>query len=79
MTIRYYRQCSLRKGNVQQISYIPEKFAIVGKILKLKQDDDTWEDGWEVRSAGELKEHTYLETMDNIWRPSSVLTQRGKK
>jgi hypothetical protein len=53
-----YRQCTLRRviptGHVTQVSYIPEKFAVVGRILKLKNDDDTWTDGWKVIAAGAL-------------------------
>lgn len=43
-------------GHLTQVSYIPEKFAVVGKILQLKNDDDTWTDGWRVISAGALNE-----------------------
>jgi hypothetical protein len=49
-----YRQCTLVKNNVATVSYIPSEYAIVGKILKLKKDDDTWSDGWVVESAGAL-------------------------
>ena len=44
-----YRQCVLKKGNLTQVSYIPEKYAEVDHILKLKGDD-----GWLVVFAGEL-------------------------
>ena len=53
----YYRQCVLEKvdgkATLKTVSYIPEKFAIVGKTLKLKSDDDVWEDGWVVMAAGD--------------------------
>lgn len=42
-----YCFCKLQRGNVFQVSYIPEKFAVVGKNLKLSS-----ESGWIVRSAG---------------------------
>ena len=34
------------------MAWIPDKFAVVGKILKLKNDDKEWEDGWVVMSVG---------------------------
>jgi hypothetical protein len=48
-----YRQCSLQKGNVHQVSFIPEKYAVVGKVLKLKEQG-VWIDGWVVHGIGEL-------------------------
>lgn len=52
----YYRQCRLEKkvegGSKQQVSYIPDQFAVVGKVLKLRDSDKNWEDGWVVLGAG---------------------------
>jgi hypothetical protein len=52
-----YKQCCLKKktetGSVQTVSWIPEKFANVGGVVKLKKDDDTWDDGYVVMSASE--------------------------
>ena len=42
-------QCVLRKGDKHQISWIPEKYAKLGKFLKLKEDD-----GWEVIGVGSI-------------------------
>ena len=52
-----YKQCRLSKKNQSgnetwQVSYIPAKFAVVGKILKLKDNNGEWDDGWKVISAG---------------------------
>ncbi len=51
----YYRQCKLVKkieaGTRHQTSYLPEEFAKVGKIVKLRDDDGEWEDGWLVAEA----------------------------
>lgn len=56
---RFYRQCRLKKtveGRViEQVSYIPEPYCEVGRILKLKANDGTWEDGWEVMSTSERR------------------------
>jgi hypothetical protein len=53
-----YRQCVLIKkmseGEVQQTSYIPEKFAVKGKALKLLREDGVWDNGWVVMFAGDL-------------------------
>jgi hypothetical protein len=52
----YYRQCKLRKINksgtyTEQTSYIPEPFCVTGKVLKLKDSNDNWENGWIVLFA----------------------------
>ena len=52
----YYRQCHLKKkasaGHIEQTSYIPEEFAYVNKILKLKDLAGIWENGWRVERVG---------------------------
>ena len=55
-----YTQCGMRRKNVIRTSWIPQKFAKVGRVVKLK-DSDEWSDGWVVEwtgSTGELPEHT---------------------
>jgi hypothetical protein len=51
----YYRHCRLVKpvatGELVVVSWIPETFAEVGRVLKLK-NDKVWDDGWVVRAAG---------------------------
>ena len=47
-----YKQCVLerkkgRTGHIR-VAYIPEKYAEVGKILKLKTEAGGWSDGWKV-------------------------------
>jgi hypothetical protein len=69
----YYRQCHLQQqGKVrwEQTSFIPEPYCVIGKILKLRDDDGNWSDGWKVMTAGErkaarlveLQERDYLKT-----------------
>jgi hypothetical protein len=57
LTEVFYRQCVLIKNiensYLETTSYIPEPFCKVGRILKLKDEDGTWDDGWKVISAGE--------------------------
>ena len=52
----FYRQCRLVKrtqsGELQQVSWIPDKFAVVGMVLKLRAEDKTWDNGWIVKFAG---------------------------
>lgn len=51
-----YRQCRLmrREGeaDMQQTSWIPAKYAVAGKVLKLRGDDGAWQDGWVVSHVG---------------------------
>jgi hypothetical protein len=52
-----YRQCRLvkkiRGGEAIQMSYIPAEFAREGRIVKLREDDGGWDDGWVIRVVGE--------------------------
>jgi hypothetical protein len=51
----WMKQCNMTKetenGVSNTVSWIPEEYAKVGRILKLKNDDDVWVDGWKVVSA----------------------------
>lgn len=46
----YYKQCTLQKDNIMQVSWIPEIYAHVGEILELKK-----EDGWVVKEVGSYR------------------------
>ena len=52
-----YRQCELTKktaeGEARQVSYLPARYAVQGKVLKLLRND-VWDNGWVVQSAGDL-------------------------
>lgn len=50
----FYRQCVLVKVMAETTSWIPEKFAQVGRPvrLRLKTGKDKWDDGWMVKSVG---------------------------
>ena len=51
-----YRQCKLEKGGcVQTISYLPEKYAVLGDVVKLK-DNLGWDDGWVVISVSHSRD-----------------------
>ena len=47
-----YKQCSLKRDGYYHMAWIPEKYAVPGKFIKIKKDDKTWEDGWEVQDSG---------------------------
>ena len=54
----YYRQCHLKRDNKdgsfsEQTSYIPEPYCVKGKVLKLRDSEGVWENGWVVEFAGE--------------------------
>ena len=36
------------------VAWIPTKFAIVGKVLEIKEADEKWIDGWIVKSVGKM-------------------------
>ena len=40
----YYKQCKVIKkvgdGHLNQVTWLPEQYAIKGKVLKLRNDDD---------------------------------------
>jgi hypothetical protein len=59
----YFRQCRLRKGDAHMTSWIPEKFAVVGKVVRL-WENGAWDNGWVVDSAGE---HRLDESMLPDW------------
>ena len=52
-----YAQCAMRRivtgASVVTTSYIPTQFARVGKVLKLKDSDNLWVDGWVVETVGD--------------------------
>ena len=51
-----YCQCELSRkvaeGICHEVSWIPTKFAQVGKYLELLNENGIWENGWRVDSAG---------------------------
>lgn len=53
----YFRQCLLRRpsgdGFTEQTSFIPEPYCSIGRVLKLRDDDGEYVDGWVVVAAGE--------------------------
>ena len=52
-----FKQCELSRpsdgGTAVTVGWIPAKFAVVGRIVRLKDPEfGTWSEGWRVTSAG---------------------------
>jgi hypothetical protein len=51
----FYHQCILHKdipkGTKTTTTFLPEKFAVLEKVIKLKDNNGDWEDGWVVKFA----------------------------
>ena len=52
-----YAQCVLKRKNRTMTSWLPMKFSVAGKVLKLKDENDTWEDGWIVAEVGKVLDY----------------------
>ena len=52
-----YVQCAMKRsvagGSVRTTSYIPQQFAKLGRVLRLKDDNVGWVDGWVVECVGD--------------------------
>lgn len=35
------------------MAWIPDQFAVVDKYIKIKNEDGSWDDGWQVKSVSE--------------------------
>lgn len=60
----YYKQCKLKKGGIHQIAYIPEEFAELKGMVKIKNKDG-WDDGWVVEEVGARVDESFLDGMRN--------------
>jgi hypothetical protein len=64
---QYYRQCSLRKGGATQVAHIPERFAIEGNVVKIKEQG-IWDDGWLVESVGSRNDEMTIIALERLWK-----------
>ena len=70
--IRYFHQCWLVRGNARQMAWIPAKFAVQGRYLKLTQNGAS-EDGWQVAGVGaSVAEETIRERSQDYKHTRSV-------
>ncbi len=53
-----YVQCAMRRiiagGSVRTTSYIPQQFAKLGGVLRLKDEHNAWTNGWVVECVGDV-------------------------
>lgn len=42
-----YKQCKLKRNSTYQTVYLPIEFAVLNKLLKLK-NNNVWDNGWKV-------------------------------
>ena len=56
---QFYIQCQLARGSARQTAWIPEKFARLGRHVRLTEG--TWsEDGWQVTGIGTRLAEDYV-------------------
>jgi uncharacterized membrane protein YGL010W len=62
----YYCQCTLEKYaknyTATKVSFIPEQFAFAGNVLKLKNEDGEWVEGWIVQLVGHKVDADFVES-----------------
>ncbi len=54
----FYKQCRLEKklsetSTSHQMSFIPEPYCVKGKVLKLRDEEGVWENGWVIKAVGQ--------------------------
>lgn len=60
------KQCKLTKGRSTLTSWIPEKFAQIGNVLKVEEDE-----GWIVQKVGGTLSKERVKTMEMRFRNKS--------
>ena len=66
---QYDMRKEIRKGhNVVTISWIPETFAKKNKILRLKNEDGKWINGWIVEKVGGIIKNEEVKVIENVHR-----------
>jgi hypothetical protein len=67
----FYNQCVLVRAGVSersvQVSWIPTKYAAVGRTISLKDSRGEWND-WVVESASQPKDAESVEENSDRWR-----------
>lgn len=48
-----YVQCLLKKAATRQFSWIPKEFALLGKVLSVRDPGADWDTGWTVEEVNE--------------------------
>ena len=68
-----YRQCNLSRRTSDTLSvtttWLPEKFAIMGKYLKLMNGEGEFVNGWQVDSVSDVaRDGRYLNTQSQTYK-----------
>jgi hypothetical protein len=69
----YHVQCVLNKKNIYQISWIHEKYAVMGKWIKLKENG-VWEDRWQVMDCGARELTEKIKKRENDYKRMKLVT-----
>ena len=56
----YYKQTKLQRLSEIQYAWIPEHLAHLGHPVKIKSDDNSWDDGWLVVEVGARQSEEYV-------------------
>ena len=69
-------QCRLKRGETEQVAWIPKKHAFAGAVVKLKQEDDGWSDGWFVIEANKTCqiESKFIQERSMDWKKMRSVT-----
>lgn len=72
----WFRQCGLQKaltnGIVRETAWIPEAFATLNRVVKLRDEHKNWEDGWKVVQIGTRQTHLYVVAHERDYRNQRV-------
>ena len=55
-----YTQCMLAKNDSRQVAWIPARYARLHRVLKLRDSDGVWDDGWKVIEVWTTKPKSHL-------------------
>lgn len=62
-------QCRLQNGNRLTVSWIPEEYAVKGKIVKLyDRDTKRWENGWIVMDIGARQPSDFIRNSPHLYK-----------
>lgn len=79
--VEWYNQCLLKNGTLQYTSFIPSKYAVVGKEIVITTDGKKQD--WTVHTVGEKVDGEYLQDRAHnsacIWTATSGPCPRGNK
>jgi hypothetical protein len=72
----FHVQCKLRREAQLTYSWLPEKYAKVGKVIGLKGEDGEWEEGWVVDEVWGRRRSTDVLAMSDFYKTHRDGTDR---